>query len=216
LVTDDATGRLLVSAAQVDLGLGGANLVELVLLGKVGLSGEGGSGAPGRIIIRDHAPTGDQVLDNALQTVIAHQGKKPSTVIRPLSKNLRPALYQRLAGSGVLQAKQVRMLGVFPAHRWPALDTSHKTQVRTQLTDVLMHQAVPDSRTAALIALAHALRCEDKVVDPQRCALPKRQLSACAAQIAKDDWASEAVRKVIDETIAAVAAATSAAAASTG
>ncbi|MGH3203836.1 MAG: GPP34 family phosphoprotein [Streptosporangiaceae bacterium] len=41
LVTDDASGRLSVPAAQVDAGLGGANLVELTLLNKVDLSGEG-------------------------------------------------------------------------------------------------------------------------------------------------------------------------------
>jgi hypothetical protein len=37
LVTDDASGRLSVPAAQVDAGLGGANLAELTLMNKVGL-----------------------------------------------------------------------------------------------------------------------------------------------------------------------------------
>ena len=53
LVTDDASGRLSVSAAQVDAGLGGANLAELTLLNKVGLSGQGDQGKPGRIIVGD-------------------------------------------------------------------------------------------------------------------------------------------------------------------
>ena len=35
LVTDDASGRLPVPAAQVDAGLGGANLAELTLLNRV-------------------------------------------------------------------------------------------------------------------------------------------------------------------------------------
>ena len=46
LVTDDASGRLLVPAAQVDAGLGGANLAGLALLNKVDLSGEGEGGKP--------------------------------------------------------------------------------------------------------------------------------------------------------------------------
>ena len=37
LVTDDISGRLSAPAAQVDVGLGGANLVELTLLNKVDL-----------------------------------------------------------------------------------------------------------------------------------------------------------------------------------
>ncbi len=85
LVTDDASGRLSVPAAQVDAGLGGANLLELTLMHKVDLSGEEDEGQPGRIIIRDPSPAGDEVLDAALAIVIAHQGKKPSAVIRPIS-----------------------------------------------------------------------------------------------------------------------------------
>src|SRR5262249_59184204 len=102
LVTDDASGRLSAPAAQVDVALGGANLVELTLMNKVGLSGEWDRGKAGRIIVRDPSPTGDEVLDAALGIINAHQGKKPSTVVRPLGKNLRRKLYERLVlGGGV-------------------------------------------------------------------------------------------------------------------
>lgn len=213
LVTDDTSGRLAAPAAQVDAGLGGANLVELTLINKVELSGEGEEGKPGRIIVRDPSPTGDEVLDAALETVLAHQGKKPSTVIRPLSKNLRQTLYERLAGSGVVRAEQGRTLGIFPTHKWPAQDASHEAEVRKLVIQALVQQTAPDTRTAALIALVHALKCEHKIADPRQYALSKRQLRARAEEIAKGNWASEAVRKAIDEMIAAVVAATSAAAA---
>src|SRR5437870_13840816 len=113
LDTDDASGRLSGSGSQVDAGLGGANLVELTLLGKVDITGEQDQGKPGRIIVRDPAPPGDDVLDAALETLAARQGSKPSAVIRPLGKNLRPVLYQRLAASGVLRTGQRRALGIF-------------------------------------------------------------------------------------------------------
>jgi hypothetical protein len=203
LVTDDASGRLSAPAAQVDAGLGGANLVELTLRSKVDLSGEGDQGKPGRIIVRDPSPAGDAVLDAALEIIIAHQGKKPSTVIRPLSKNLRQGLYQRLADGGVVRAEQGRILGVFPTHRWPAQDASHEAEVRRLVTQALVQRTVPDTRTAALIALLHALRCEHKVVDPAPYGLSKRQLAARAEEIAQGNWASGAVRKAIDEEIAA-------------
>ena len=211
LVTDDASGRLSAPAAQVDAGLGGANLVELTLRNKVDLSGEGDQGKPGRIIVRDPSPAGDTVLDAALEIIIAHQGKKPSTVIRPLSKNLRQSLYQRLADGGVVRAEQGRILGVFPTHRWPAQDASHEAEVRRLVTQVLTQQTAPDGRTAALIALLHALRCEDKIVDPGQYGLSKRELRARAEEVAKGNWASEAVRKAIEETTAAVVAAATAA-----
>jgi hypothetical protein len=211
LVTDDASGRLSAPAAQVDAGLGGANLVELTLRNKVDLSGEQDQGKPGRITVRDPSPPGDAVLDAALQIVGAHQGKRPSTVIRPLSRNLRQTLYQRLADSGVVRAEQGRILGIFPVHRWPAQDASHETEVRRLVTQALVQQVAPDTRTAALIGLLRALKCEHKIVDPRQYGLSRRELGARAEEIAKGNWVSEAVRKAIEETNAAVVAAATAA-----
>lgn len=216
LLTDDASGRLAVPATQADAALGGANLIELTLLHKADLTSEHDAGKPGRLIVRDPSPAGDEILDAALQTITTHQGKRPAAVIRPLGKNLRQVLYERLASRGVLRAEEGRVLGVFPVHRWPAQDASHEAQVRSLLTDALLQQAVPDARTAALIALAHALRCEHKIVDPAQAGLSRRELRARAQQVANGSWASEAVRKAIDEMTAAAAAAISAAAAGYG
>ncbi len=192
------------------------NLVELTLLNKVDLSGDGDQGKPGRIIVRDPSPVGDEVLYAALEILITRQGSKPSTVIRPLSKNVRHGLYQRLAGSGMIRAGRGRTLGIFPARTWPAQDSRHEEQVRQLVTQALVQQAAPDARTAALIALLHALKCEHKVIDPRPYQLSRRQLRARAEEIAMDNWASEAVRKAISEMIAATAAAAAAATASSG
>ena len=212
LVTDDASGRLSAPAAPVDAGLGGANLIELTLLNKVDLSDEQDQGKPGRIIVRDPSPAGNAVLDPALEIVIAHQGQKPSTVIKPLSRNLRQTLYQRLADSGVVREERGKTFGVFAFHRWPAQDASHEAEVRRLVTQALVQQAAPDTRTAALIALVHAVGCEDKIVDPRQYGLSRRELRERAEEIAKDNWASEAVRKAIEQMMAAVTAATTAAA----
>ena len=77
--------------------------------------------------------------------------------------------------------------------------------MRQSVTQALVHQGAPDARSAALIALLHALRCEHKIVDPRHYGLSKRQLRAHAEEIATGNWASEAVRKAIEEIIAAVA-----------
>ena len=202
LVTDDASGRLSASADRVNAGLGGANLVELTLRNKVDLTGEQDPGRPGRIIVRDPSPPGDAILDTALQTVTAYQGKRPSTVIRPLSKNLRRTLYERLAGHGVVRAENSRILGVFAVRRWPAHDGSREAEVRRLMTQALVQQVAPDTRTAALIALVHAVGCEDKIVDPRQHGLSKRELRARAKKVAEGNWASAAVRKAIEERMA--------------
>jgi hypothetical protein len=215
LITDDASGRLAAAGSQVDAGLGGANLVELTLLGKVDITGEQDQGKPGRIIVRDPAPPEDDVLDAALETLAARQGSKPSAVIGPLGKNLRPVLYERLAAAGVLRAGRGRALGIFPTRTWPTQDPGHEAEVRQLVTQALVQPGEPDERTAALIALLHALKCEHKVVDPKPYQLSRRQLRARAAEVAQGNWASEAVRKAIDEMMAAVAAAVAASAAAT-
>lgn len=206
LVTDDTSGELSVPAAKVDLGLAGANLIDLALRDRVDLS----ESEPGRIIVRDPTPTGDAVLDDALEIVRAHEGDKPSAAIRPLSRHLRQTLYARLAGAGLVHADEGRILGVFPTHRWPAEDARHEADVRRLLTEALIEQAAPDARTAALIALLHALGCEHKVVDPGAHGLSTRQLRARAERIAAGNWASAAVRETIVQMIAVVAATTAA------
>lgn len=204
LLTDDASGKLSTSASEVDLGLGGATLLELTLMNRVDLTHEGDEDKPGRLVVRDPSPTGDPVLDGALEVVTARQGKKPATVIKPLSKHLRRTLYARLAAAGVVRAEEGRILGVFPTHTWPARDAHHEAEVRRRLTQALGQQTTPDARSAALISLVHALRCEHKVVDPELHDLSKRELRARAEAIAKGDWASAAVRRTIEEMNAAV------------
>jgi hypothetical protein len=85
--------------------------------------------------------------------------------------------------------------------------------VRQQLVQALVQQNTPDERTAALIALLHALRCEHKIISSREYGLSQRQLRSRAEQIAKGNWASEAVRTAIQEMTAAVVAAVSPAAA---
>jgi len=83
--------------------------------------------------------------------------------------------------------------------------------VRRLVTQALVQRVAPDTRTAALIALVHVLRCEDKIVDPRQHGLSRRQLRARAEEIAEGNWASGAVRKAIEEMMAAVVAAVTAA-----
>jgi hypothetical protein len=102
----------------------------------------------------------------------------------------------------VVRAEKSRILGVFPVRRWPAQDGSREAEVRRLMTQALVQQVVPDPRTAALIALVHAVGCVDKIVDPRQHGLSKRELRARAKKIAEGNWASAAVRKAIEEMMA--------------
>ena len=124
-------------------------------------------------------------------------------MIGPLSKNLQRTLYQRLADRGVVRAERGKILGVFPVRRWPAEDASEEAEVRRLMTQALVQQVTPDTRTAALIALVHAVGRVDKIVDARQHGLSKRELRARAKEIAEGNWGSEAVRKAIQEMMEA-------------
>src|SRR6202050_4012326 len=165
LVTDDASGRLYVRAAPRDPARAGANLIELTMMGRVDLSGEGSAGKPGRLIVCDSSPAGDEVLDAALRIVLARAGHRPAAVFRPLGRDLRRTLYERLAAAGAVRAERARALGVFPVRRWPARNAGHAAEVRRLVTQALVQQAAPDQGSAVLIALVRGLKCEHKILD---------------------------------------------------
>jgi hypothetical protein len=206
LLTDDDTGRLLVSGSEVDVALGGARLIELTMEGRVDLTGEG-EGRKGRLVVRDSTRLADPLLDEALDLVAAKQGKKPDTVVGPLGKKLRDRLYARLAEQGVLRSERGKVLGIFPTRKWPAADAAHERQLRAELEQALLIGLQPRERVAALVSLLHALGSVHKVVRPKDHAVSKRDLDRRAKEIAEGDWGSAAVRKAI----AAMAAATTAA-----
>ena len=214
LLTDDRTGKLAVPSTHADVALGGAMLVELALAKRVDVAGPSEAAREGRLVVRDATPTGDELLDEALARLGEKKGPKPKDAVSRLGKGLRDRLHARLVGRGLLREENGRILGIFPTHRWPAVDAVHEQSVRAQLEESLRRGVAGDGRTGALVSLLHALKAVDKAVDAGEAGLTKKELRARAGRIAEGDWASQAVRKAIDELTAALVAATSGAVAS--
>ena len=251
LLTDDTSGRLSTAAAipawlstwavggqvstsavEVEVLLAGANLVELALMGRV-VSREvkpipvlGIDWTVDRLVVGDPSPTGDAVLDTAVQMArnkgnlyavldtavqMARNEGNLSGVIRESGKNLQRTLYERLVDSGMIRHEPRRILGVVKVDRWPAQDSRHKVEVRRRVIQALVEQTTPDPRSAALIALLHTLRLEPTIVDPRHYGMSQSRLIWRGDEIAKSDWAPEAVRDSIDPIIAATGKAAEAA-----
>lgn len=216
LLTEDDTGKLAAPSTEVDVALGGALLVELTLMQRVDVAGSDERVREGRLVVRDPDPTGDGLLDEALTIVGQREGKKPQSVVTRLGKRARVRLYERLVAGGVLRAEEDRILGIFPAHRWPSKDAAHESSVRARLVRALRDGATAEARTGALISLLLALKAVHKVVDPGSVGLSKNELNANAKRIAEGDWAAKAVKQAIDSMNAAVIAAASSAVAGGG
>jgi len=215
LLYDDESGKPITGAPGLDYALAGAVLIELTMLGKLDIAGEGEEVKRGRLKVLDAAPTGDAILDERLAYVADKPGKRPKDQIGRLSKKLRDQLLARLAERGVLTADEGKVLGIFPVTRWTAKDARHEAEVRSALESVLKVGTSPDERTGALIALLSALNVVPKIVTD---AVDKKALKQRAKEIAESDWAADAVKKAVAEMQAAVTAAivVSATAASTG
>lgn len=216
LLTDDDSGKLTGTASEVDVALGGAMLIELTLMGRVDVAGPSDSVRKGRLVVRDPSPTDDLLLDELLTKLDKKQGKRPRDVVAPLGKKLRRRLYERLVDRGLLRVESGKILGLFPTRRWPAEDTAHEYALRAEIATALQNGMTGNAKLASVIALLRALKVVHKVIDPGVVGLSKRDLKDSAKRIAEGNWASEAVRQAISSMNAAVLAATSSGAATTG
>lgn len=205
LLTDDTSGKSLVASTELDLSLAGAVLLELAMAGKVDVTGPGDPGRNGRLVVRDPAPTGDPLLDEALTRLTASPDRKPGKGLDLIKKDLRASTYRRLVERGIVRSENGKILGVFPTHRWPARDVVHETGIRQTLHDALITGTTPQPQTAALISLLQSIKAVNKILD-----VPRAERSAVkdrAKQISQDAWAADAVRKAVDAVNSAVVAA---------
>ena len=205
LLTDDATGRTLTDAARVDLALGGALLLDLIGAGLVRITGPGEEVKPGRVVVTGVSPSGDAMLDAGVAQLVGRRPAKPQEVIQRLRKDLRPAVYQRLAARGIVRASEERILGIFPTTRWPAVDSAHEARVRAALLDVLVGGRTPTPLEATLIALLHSIGQVPKVVPTD--AMSKRDLSRRAKAVAEGNVAGDAVMQAVSAVQAGITAA---------
>jgi len=125
---------------------------------------------------------------------------KPEQLIAKLRKRLRSTLLERLSAAGALGRSTRKVMGILPRTTWPAVDSSHKRELRARLQEVLLSGAAPDGRTAALISLLAAVKAVPKVVDGD-----KKAVNSRAKDIALGDWAGPAVKKAIDAVNASIA-----------
>ena len=214
LTLDDVTGKAVGDTSFREQVAAGALLVELALLGRADLAGDGDGGRVGRIVVRDASPTGNALLDEALDVVRAKEGSTPKALVAPIAK-LRPAAraVAALAERGVLRREEGRVLGIFPTTRWPAADSRHEDAVRADLRRVLVEGQAPDARAAAIVALLAATGQAGRVLatggsgadgGPERTPAGRRDVDARAREIARGSWASEAVRAYVDEVTAVI------------
>ncbi|MFD1273044.1 GPP34 family phosphoprotein [Streptomyces kaempferi] len=150
LALDPTTGTT-AQPQSLDLGLAGAQLVELALAGRIAPDGD-------RIAVVAPRPTGDPTLDCALELLrgAEHPYARSTGLAGPDWDFARPT--SRIwRGAAWSMPWPSQMCGVLPTTRYQATDTEISREIRSRLDSAIRTGVPPDPRTAALAALAHAV-----------------------------------------------------------
>jgi hypothetical protein len=197
LLAYEDSGKAQLSGTNLDLGLGGALLLELALTGRVDVVDK-------RVVVADPSPVGHPLVDGALDRVRAEgRSRKPKDWVSRLSKQARPAVLRGLVAAGILESEEDKVLLVFTRTRYPSahgVEPPAETEARQRLRAAVTGTADPDPRTAALCALVAAVGLDRKVFPD----LPRKLVKERLKRIGEGAWAATAVRKAIEEIQAAI------------
>jgi hypothetical protein len=203
LLLDDESGKL-EHATYLDVGIGGALLVELALAENVSVEKGSGLWARAKVHVSSAPPPADPLLAEAL-ALVAEKPRTAEDLVGRLGKKRRDVLLGRLRERGILEEKEHRTLGLIARKRWATVDSTHEAGVRRALGDVLLRGVQPDQRTAALVSLLSSLDLAHKVVE--HAGLSTREVRKRAKEVAEGDWSAKAVSDAVAAAQAAIMAA---------
>jgi hypothetical protein len=204
ITTDPESGKSRLGTTQADAVVGGAILLDLIALGRIDLAGEG---RKARAVVIDASPVPDWIAEAAFARVRDRRPMKPRDLVTKLGKGAKVAQYDALVASGVLQAREVKVAGLFPRRRHSLLRPTERAALLASVRSALLEGAEPDERTGPIVGLLSAADLLGVVVGKR----DLRQAKTRAAAFGEGDWASQGVRDAIRAAQTAVAAATVAA-----
>ncbi|MEJ7635009.1 GPP34 family phosphoprotein [Aeromicrobium sp.] len=199
IVTDPVSGKPQLDSMKADPVVGGAHLLDLVASGRLDLDGEG---RKARVVVSDHAPLSDPVLEGAMARIRNRGRQSPQNAVTKLGKQGRKTVYAALVTKGLMKTRPKKLMGLFPLTRHEVVDTARRDDLVNRIRASLMHDQPADSETGPLIGLLAAADLTKLLVEkPDR-----KRAKARAKVIAEGDWASEGVRTAIQAAQAAVTA----------
>lgn len=199
IATDPVSGKPQLDSMKADPVLGGAHLLDLVAAGRLALDGQG---RKARVVVNDHSPVADPVLEQAFARVRNRGRQSPQSTVTKLGKQGRKNVYGALVAKGLMRPRPEKALGLFPLTRHEVVDGARRDDLVNRIRASLLHDQPADAETGPLIGLLSAADLTKLFVDKS----DRKRAKARAKVIAEGDWASEGVRKAIQAAQAAVTA----------
>ena len=199
LACDGATGKAHISTTYLDLGLGGALLLELVLRERIALVDE-------HVAVVDPAPVGDSLLDDALRDIASNtRRREPDYWVRHFAKGTHSAVRTRLVAAGVWSDDAHKVFGLIAVYHTHQVDDRIEHELVRRLHDAVVLGHRPSRETAAVVSLALAVGLESHLFPRS----DRRAIRHRMREIADGEWVGAAVRHVIDAIEATLGTATS-------
>jgi Golgi phosphoprotein 3 len=201
---DDASGDFVQLPQSVfSVVIAGAALMDLAIRNRIDTDLES-------LTVVDRTPLGDDILDDALATIVAAESKAAGNDQFDISAALydvaadaevyRARALDRLIQRGILREENGRHLWVFRSRRYPVIDDAEQQEVRARLRHILLSDEIPDPRDIVLICLVAACSLLRFVLSPDELDDTAERVE----QLRKMDLIGQAVTKSASETDAII------------
>ena len=199
LLLDDEDGSFLpVPEWSVQCALAGAVLMDLALEDRIDTDLDS-------LILVDGKPTGDALLDPALERIAASAEVRDARywVENTASRGdeIREAALARLVETGILDREEDRFLWVFRSRRYPTIDGRAEREVKLRIMGVLLSDEIPDPRDIVIICLCDACGIFNDLLSARELERARGRID----QVRKMDLIGQAVAKSVWEIQASLA-----------
>jgi hypothetical protein len=202
LMLRDDTGDLRPDCAKVaPVAIAGGLLMELSVVGRIDTDLKS-------LFVVDSRPTGDDLLDGALQEIAAEPERRPSAWwIERLAgpgPDLLNKVLQRLVRAGVLLMDNRRYLWVFSRRAYPQNTGREEREAKSRLVSVISGNDLPEPRDTLLLGLAQASGVLHAILSPEEM---RRSANRIAEVVALEEIGRSvgAVASDLRSSIAAIA-----------
>lgn len=183
----------LISGRHLRYALGGAILAELMVQGRLGVSG---SGRKARVVVLDSSATGWALLDRWQEMIRGSKPRRPSTWVAAFStRKLKHEVAAFLCRRGLVRVRAVPFLLLFRRRAYSLTDGGLRRELLERLWGAISTTGNVDSRTACLAAVADGGKLLNAVFGEKRIRPHKSRIK----QITEDDPIGAAVQQAVEE-----------------
>ena len=180
-------------------GLTGALLTDLLLAGRISLTEERSP----RIYIVSSEPTGNPVLDRALEILPTKDGKRFSSLVSWGRLNPTRNIAQSLEAAGVVRIYTGGLFGSLNPS-YPTLDPVPERQLRARIDGALRGVQPPTGADIALLSILRALGVAQVVLPQQETGLSRGELKRRIKEIAGENPVGRAVQRAVEAVTMAI------------